>query len=90
MLIHDGATVIDANEAAAALFGMTVGELIGCPADRLAAPEDWAGLRDALALEGPEVRYPAAGSGSCAGTAADSCARRRDAGLPGRTGPPPP
>ncbi|WP_158047566.1 PAS-domain containing protein [Skermanella pratensis] len=52
VLIHDGATVIDANEAAAALFGLTVGELIGCPADRLAAPEDWAGLRDALALEG--------------------------------------
>ncbi|WP_203099793.1 PAS-domain containing protein [Skermanella rosea] len=58
VLIHDGATVIDANEAAAALFGMTVGELIGCPADRLAAPEDWAGLRDALALEGPDGPTP--------------------------------
>ncbi|EWY42838.1 hypothetical protein N825_01285 [Skermanella stibiiresistens SB22] len=91
VLIHDGGVVIDANDAAAVLFGQAVGELIGCPMDRLVAPKDWVGSRDGLdngppAEAGPSAAEAGPSAAEAGPSAAEAGPRATEAG-PGAAEP---
>lgn len=58
--VHDRGIILDANQALAAMFGYTVGELIGRSAEQLAHPDSRDAIRSAIAM-GSERPYRAWG-----------------------------
>jgi PAS domain S-box-containing protein len=48
LLIHDGSTVFDANEAALRIFGWSLGEMVGKPLYAICAPDSWSVVETVL------------------------------------------